>query len=141
MIEFDPMTSTPLEKALVTLREDLTLQVACGDHALDVQLDAGMALDLARALLANVNAQEPWTGRADANVLARANDSAFVLLGAVTAGLKSGEVLSPEDCLAASALLERAFVASSLLEEALTEGAPQTADAPILTPDMEKHHL
>ena len=119
----------PLEKAIVTLRPDLTLQVACGDIALDVCLDVDMALGLATALLAKVESQQPWYGRTDADILGRAHDTAFTLIRAVTVALRSASLSAADQAAAeellrpaftaAAIFLDPAFVAASFFEEAL----------------------
>ena len=102
------------EKALIMLRPDLTLQVSCREQVIDVTLDASMALGLVVALLARIAPQQPWFGRADGAVLARAHDAAFTLTHAVAMSL-SRPPLSAEATASAVRLLQPAFLAASAI--------------------------
>jgi hypothetical protein len=107
--------NAPLEKALLTLRPDLTLQMAVGARALDAQLSLEDAYGLALALLATVAELEPWKDRADAPVLAHVHGLAFM---AAQLGLRTmrAPALSSEKQARVAVTLERAFTAVTLLE-------------------------
>jgi hypothetical protein len=74
----DKAIQAPLDAALVTVRHDLTLQVAVGDKALDVELDPGRAYFLAIALHATIGELEPWKRRADAAVFGCVHGMGFM---------------------------------------------------------------
>jgi hypothetical protein len=114
----DKASNAPIEKALVLLREDLTLQISTGEHALEVHLNADMAYGLARALLANIGGNAPWAGRDDARVLEYTHDLAFSAARLVSLALAVPALTGEKQALLAREL-ERAFAAVALLDVAL----------------------
>ncbi len=72
--------NAPLEKAVLLLRPDLTLQVSAGTQALEVHLAADMAYGLALALIANIADLAPWQSHEDAQIYSDAHDLAFSAL-------------------------------------------------------------
>jgi hypothetical protein len=113
------LENTPLEKALLTLRPDLTLQLAIGDRVLDVELGIDGAYGVSEALLANVADLEPWKGRPDAAVLERVHSLAFAAAQLAMSVLAGAPLPSDKQALVASTL-ERAFAAVTLLQMATT---------------------
>lgn len=107
--------NTPLETALLTLRPDLTLQVAVGAVAQDVEFSVQDAYGLALALLAASADLEPWKGRADANVLARVHGIGFAATQ-FSQRVLSAPALSSEKQALVALTLERAYAAVALLE-------------------------
>jgi hypothetical protein len=61
--------NTMLQKALITLREDLSLQIAVAESSHDVELSPRDALGLAQALLAKSAALKPWEARPDSDAI------------------------------------------------------------------------
>ena len=121
----------PLEKALVTLRADLTLQVAAGDISLDVELGEDGAYGLAQALLANLERTVPWFGREDAYEIGQVHSVAFAALWFIHVALR-GQPFNNEDRLKLRRACDQALVALVVYPEGITSaeifGARTVAD-------------
>jgi hypothetical protein len=107
--------NAPLEKALLTLRPDLTLQIAVGERAHDVELSLQDAYGLALALLASVADLEPWKERADSAVLGQVHGLAFMAAKLALHTL-TAPALAPDRQALVAVTLEQAFTAVTLLE-------------------------
>lgn len=119
----------PSQLAQLTLRPDLTLQLAVGEVAHDVDLDLQSAYGLAAALLTNIENLTPWAGRADAELVHRAHDLAFASLKFAKGCLQiKGEVFSEEELGPQLALdaLNRALAVVALLDPNRKDDAEST---------------
>ncbi len=110
------MNEKPLEKALLTLRPDLTLQLAAGDRAHDVQLDVAGAYGLAGALLATIGDLVPWAGRADADLIERIHTLGFSAVRMADIALRR-QPIADEPRALVSPSLDAAFAILTLLAD------------------------
>jgi hypothetical protein len=104
---------------MLFVRPDLTLQLAVGESAHDVELTPDMAYGLATALLAVIADLQPWANRPDAELIQRSHDLAFLGCRVASETLKGTPAFSdPASPVPAVALdaLRRAFVTVALLD-------------------------
>lgn len=107
--------NAPLKKAILTLRPDLTLQLAVGDLAHDVELTPADAYDLAMALLATMADLSPWAGRRDAMSIERVHGLGYEAMR-VAALVQSVPALPTDKQAVIEIAVERALTALVLLE-------------------------
>jgi hypothetical protein len=117
--------TAPLEKALLSLHDDMTLLVAAGHQALEVHLTPEMARGLALALLANMGQLEPWQGHADEELIQNLHALAFRALSLSThfqaTPTKQDRWVDPDGRAVATAVVQHALPALALIAEVLKE--------------------